>query len=241
LEKMFQVSASVPLLSSELKETYWQALLLSSPVTDAKALDSTLKDKEREALSRISSSYTQEELAGKITEAKGNPIQEQAMRAAAAKQITSAPALQKTEHRLRRFAKLLESNPRSMKRLVNAYGLRQAAQFLEGRSVSADVLALWTIVELRWPLLADFLALQPEAVSYIARGEVPTSAPKGLKLLFNDAGVRAVILGSRTFTTTGLDEAAIKQIVGLEGSSDSSLLGPQNQTSDTSIAKAAGV
>jgi hypothetical protein len=79
------------------------------------------------------------------------------MRGATAKQITGATAERHTEHRLLAFAELLEPNPRSIKRIANAIGMQQAIQFLEGRNVSPEALARWTIIDLRWPALAEFL------------------------------------------------------------------------------------
>jgi hypothetical protein len=134
-----------------------RGLLRAAGSTDPQALDQTRKDAEAAALNTVKHVHTQEALEAKIDQVRHDPVQEQAMRAAAAKQITRGEAQCETEHRLQRFADLLEPNPRAMKRLVNAYGLHQATHFLEGRRVSPDALARWTILELRWPLLADML------------------------------------------------------------------------------------
>ena len=139
------------------------------------------------------------------------------MRAAAAKRITSTEAQRQTEHRLQRFADLLEPNPRAMKRLVNVYGLHQATHFLEGRSVSPEALALWTIIELRWPQLSDFLAAHPQFTADLANGKTPDnkSIPDDLKELFGDDEVKAVVKGDSMKDISALDEDAIRQIVGL--------------------------
>jgi hypothetical protein len=141
--------------------------------------------------------------------------------AAAAEQITSPEASKQTEHRLQKFEHLLEPNPRSMKRLVNAFGLHQATQILEGRKVSPEALARWTIVEMRWPLLADFLGAHPETIVALAKGKVLTELqnvaglekPEGLEKLYEDAEVKAVLdYGSRG--EMALDERSIRQIIG---------------------------
>ena len=94
------------------------------------------------------------------------------------------------EHRLQPLAHLLEPNPRSMKRLVNAYGLNQARVFLEGRKVEVEALARWTIVELRWPILADYLATN---WTDIAAGNLPFAQfPEDIRSLLADLDVREV-------------------------------------------------
>jgi hypothetical protein len=108
-----------------------------------------------------------------------------------------------------------------MKRLVNAFGLHQATQLLEGRRVSPEALARWTIIEMRWPLLADFLNSHPEAVVALAKGKVLTdlqnmAAPEkseGLKELYEDAEVKAV-LAYGSIGEMALDERSIRQIIG---------------------------
>jgi CheY-like chemotaxis protein len=217
LDKMFQVSAAIPRLSPELRRRYWQGLLRAGDSTDPKALDETRKRAESEALEQVRHAHTQEALEAKIDQVRHDPVQEQAMRAAAAKQITSGEAEHETEHRLQRFADLLEPNPRAMKRLVNAYGLHQAAHFLEGRRVSPDALARWTIIELRWPLLADALAARPQSVVDMADGKAPADGtlPHDLAGLFRDEAVQAVLVGDRAGGAPALDERAIREIVGL--------------------------
>jgi hypothetical protein len=192
-------------------------LLRIAASNDPKVLDERRKQAEDKALENVRDAHTQEELEAKIAEVRDDPVQEQAMRAAAAKQITSSMAQRETEHRLQPFADLLEPNPRSMKRLVNAYGLHQATHFLEGRRVSPGALARWTIIELRWPLLADFLAARPQSIADLANGKAPADRciPNHLKRLFGDDEVQAVIVGHSAGGAAALDEASIRQIIGL--------------------------
>jgi hypothetical protein len=219
LEKIFQISVVAPHLSPEVRRAYWEGLLRSATTTGPVDLEEKRKRAEREALEKVKNAYTQEELDVKISEVADDPVREQAMRAAAAKQITSTEAQLATEHRLQRFADLLEPNPRSMKRLVNAYGLHQATHFLEGRSVSPEALALWTIVELRWPLLSDLLAAHPQWANDLAKGKVPDNnkIPKTLKELFGDDEVRGVFAGDAGGSSLSLDEEAVRRIVGRVG------------------------
>ena len=110
-----------------------------------------------DARARIAALNGQEELQREIDKAPLGSDRQAALRAAAAMQISGADARSANEHRFRSFAHLLERNPRAMKRLVNALGMNQALAFLEGRAVTPETLARWTILELRWPVLADWL------------------------------------------------------------------------------------
>ena len=210
LEKVFQVSASVPLISSRMRQTYWNGLLLGSQTG---TLESERKKAEESALESVRGLRTKEELDAKIAEVEGDAVREPAMRAAAAKQITSAAAQQATKHRLEPCADLLESNPRAMKRLVNAFGLHQATHFLEGRDVSPEALARWTIIELRWPLLSDYLAAHPTMIAKVVDGSEAVGVSRDLKELFGDTEVHAVVAGGLAKMAT-LDEAMIRSIVG---------------------------
>lgn len=72
-----------------------------------------------------------------------------------------------TEHALRKFAPLLSPNPRSTKLFLNTYTMLRAVRTLEGITVESDTLALWTILRVRWPAVADYLQHDPDAVKGI--------------------------------------------------------------------------
>lgn len=211
LEKVFQVSATLPLLPREIQQRYWSGLLLRG---GAVVSDEERKKAEAEALASLRQlpQQTKEQYDVKIAEVKGDPVKEPAMRAAAAKQITSAAAQEVLKHRLEPFAELLEANPRAMKRLLNAVGFHQATHFLEGRSVSLEAMARWTIIELRWPLLSDYLAGDPSKIDAIGDSKT-AGVPKELRKLFGDPEVTRVI--KETFKGIApLDAATVRGIVG---------------------------
>jgi hypothetical protein len=84
-----------------------------------------------------------------------------------------------------------------MKRLVNAYGVERDIRLLEDRAeapgaLAPERLALWTILRLRWPLLADYLAEHPEVVD---DANTAATADQGLAELLDSAEVRDVIEG----------------------------------------------
>jgi hypothetical protein len=219
LDKVFQVSASVPSPDPERRQKYWETLLSTVNPGEIKEQDEQRKVKEREAMEAVKDVHKEEELDAKIAEVKGDLEKEHALRVAAAKQVTRPAAQKEAEHRLQRFAGLLEPNPRSMKRVVNAYGLRQAKKYIEQSNVSSDALARWTILELRWPLLADFLAARPDAIGYVGNA-VPENGgiPEHIRDLLKDDDVKAVV-EAKWQEADRLDVQAVREIVGRSGSS----------------------
>jgi len=182
LDKVFQISTSVPRLSASVRSRFWNGLLGD----DAGALPTP--SLEPEVRQRIASLNGQEELQKEIDRAPAGSTEQNALRAAAAMQIGSIAARKASEHRFRVFADLLERNPRAMKRLVNALAMNQALAFLEGREVVPEALARWTILELRWPILADWLI---ERSSDLEAIEAPTNGV--IAQLLADREVAAVM------------------------------------------------
>jgi hypothetical protein len=78
---------------------------------------------------------------------------------------------QEAEHALVRFAPLLEPNPRSILRFTMAFDILRAARLADGSEpVPTDRLALWAIISVRWPVLAEFLQRDPDAVKLFLTG-----------------------------------------------------------------------
>lgn len=199
LDKLFQVSAAIPQIPSDLRDSYWARLLSPEP-PDLRKQQAELKEAEKFAREQAGRWTTQEDLQAVVRQAEssGDEVRLQAVRAACAKRISSPQAIRVSEHRLQPFAKYLEPNPRAMKRLVNAFAMHQATLILAGRDTPLGPLARWTILELRWPLLADFLAARPECVDSLRRrlpdGDLP-QVPPALRNLFGDSLVQEVIGG----------------------------------------------
>lgn len=97
-----------------------------------------------------------------------------------------------TEHRLQRFGPWLALNPRSMERFINDYSIVEAVRLLEGSSVGGDSRVLWTIIETRWPVLADYLPGNPEAMGSVGDSCAPLG-PSDVAGLFNDPDVCRVV------------------------------------------------
>jgi hypothetical protein len=105
-----------------------------------------------------------------------------------------------------------------MKRLINAYGLARDVELIEsGAQVSTDTvaikqLALWTILRLRWPLLAQYLERHPADIEKI--GAQPADlghVPRALREAFKEPELIAVVEGAGV--KASLDAAAVMRIV----------------------------
>lgn len=209
LDKLFQISAEMPRLTREIQAAYLAGLLRPEP-PEARAIDPAIMEAAEMRVSGISDEAELQRLveAAKEEDVSTNGEQEsldrqRALRAAAAMQITSAEAARETEHRLQKFSHLLEPNPRSMKRLVNAVGMAQARGILEGRLAAPETRARWAMLSLRWPVLAEFIADNPDVITSwrkpTTRGKQRTQAkadldwPESVRKLHGNSAVMAVV------------------------------------------------
>lgn len=216
LEKLFQVSAAVPSLSADTRGRYWVQLVEGASTESADGIEEMSRRAEEHGEELLGDAIRQEEIQRVIEEHSGLAA-EAGIRAAAAKRIATPEAREETEHFLAPFAPLIEPNPRAMKRLVNDYGIRQAVGFLEGRTVEAGPLVRWTILCLRWPLLADLLAAHPDLVGLIGAREAPTDPriPEPLTILFTRPSVIDVVQGDGFGAQVPvLSPEALQQIAG---------------------------
>jgi hypothetical protein len=179
LEKAFEISVALPELSSGVRADYWRFLLSGDPAQT----DERLAALEQEARAEFRHDRSEQEVVARLEEGKeaspqfrrqvysvdpadmrgsGDALRAQARRQVAVERLASAEIEKKVSAFLLPFAPLLEPNPRSMKRLLNAYAIRRDLAILSGLDVLAHEgrrrkLALWTILALRWPALEDFL------------------------------------------------------------------------------------
>jgi hypothetical protein len=161
LDKLFQISAALPSLSRDLQSKFWRELLEGPPPNPMASITPAVAE------AKVKHRLNVDDLRKVIAEAPA--ADRPALRAAAAMQITTAESAESLEHRLQPLADLLEPNPRAMKRLVNAVGMAQARMFLEARDVPLEIVARWTLLELRWPLLAEYLASHPGAIEHVGK------------------------------------------------------------------------
>ena len=214
LEKLFQLSANVPRLNNTSAKQYWRKLIGIDAGTRKEVLD----EARRRAKARIEKAPTEADILAATREAatSGDEVFAQAMREEAVVQLATKKVEMQTQHTLAPFLFLLEPNPRALKRMVNAYGVRRAVDVLRGGQVDKGVLALWTILEMRWPLLAEYLANHPEKVELFRSEQEPaaTDMDKDLMPLYRSRDLRLLIDGTAPGVQARLDAVAIRQCVG---------------------------
>ena len=143
-----------------------------------------------------------------------------ALRRAALLRLGSAESRSALQHRLFIATPLLEPSPRVIKTFVQRYLDALDTIIVEGRHVGADAelltkLALWTVLRVRWPPLAEFLAAHPDAVPDAVSAATQRKPRSGaswrpeLTRLISDEDVGSVILGSGTGVALDADTVAL--------------------------------
>lgn len=208
IEKTFQFTVSLPRLSPKRKKDYWQHLM---------SINKSGKQKDQykarfDALQRLKELRTEKEITEVLKMSSNDPIYDQAIREAAIVRLAEKDVEENTEeHILKQFADLMEPNPRAMKRFANSYGVQMAMDIMRGGSMETEKLALWTIILLRWPLLAEFLEEHPEMVEFIGNESIPDDRiPQHLQKLFMDSNIIDVIKGKGVGVM--LDEDTIRNL-----------------------------
>ncbi|UOZ09359.1 P-loop NTPase fold protein [Amycolatopsis sp. WQ 127309] len=189
LDKLFQLTVPVPVPSASARVRYLERLL---GITDSSGNEELAREIEdgREALveaddeSEIleiinsASAFARDRLAGE-----------------AAVLLSTPQARARAEHALSKFLPLLHSNPRNIKRFLNTYNVLRSVRTLEQNTVPSDVLALWTILRVRWPSIADHLEAAPDAILGLIDPQWASGClPPALHHLAADSDLRAVVL-----------------------------------------------
>ncbi|GAA2961835.1 P-loop NTPase fold protein [Actinokineospora diospyrosa] len=177
LDKFFQLRVPIPSIDPALQEGYLSQLLGTGTTRPAITAEET----------RVRDELAQSSTEAQVVATMSTTSQEVRDRVAteALRRITTPEAIAATEHVLQRYAKRLPKNPRAMKRFINTYSMVRAVRTLEGNPVPVADLALWTILEIRWPSLADHLRTHPDTVEQIGTDDLDT-IPEPLRPLFTD-------------------------------------------------------
>lgn len=200
LEKTFQLEISVPGMTPDLKENYLKYLLKVSVDGDPVK---HLHELEKEAEKEFANLENDQAVFNSLSSSQGSPLLEQARREAAVVQLASRPVEEKREQFLQRYWHLMESNPRSMKRLIQAYGMNLTIVTLRDPQLVITIearqqLVLWTILTLRWPQLADCLRESPQQLNSLKSANVDLSwMDQSLENLAVSDAVRKVINGDQ--------------------------------------------
>jgi Cdc6-like AAA superfamily ATPase len=206
LEKTFQVSTPIPHISSTLQQEYWNKLIQSkgnpaSQVQQFEEIEKVISEKAGEEYKTIQG-LSESEIYDEVNKGRPNSLDDIALRRAVIHRLTTPEMNIQTEHFLKPFALFMEPNPRAMKRLLNAYTLARDVLILQKTKhllSHRKQLALWTILTLRWPPLAEFLSKNPEEVKKIKDMNEESfkklEVPEDIKKLFKDKEVISVVSG----------------------------------------------
>ena len=177
LDKTFQISVAMPKLSGRYQEDYLNYLVTLDEKAFGEFKEEAKVKAERQA-ETLNGSAIENRLKStedgtvedhSFPEAVREALADQAFREAVVEHVFARPEFkEKTENFLREFSRFMEPNPRSMKRLVTAFGLWRARDVLSGSYIDDDKLARWVIISQRWPMVANFLEEHPEVADIIA-------------------------------------------------------------------------
>ena len=162
LEKAFEISVEVPRLSKGVQAEYWKFLLGGDPG----GAEKRVVELEREARAEFEGATSEQQVISRLEKPSSpgetDPLRENVRRQVAVERLANAAVERSVTYFLQPFAPLLEPNPRSMKRFLNAYAIQRDLSILAGQNVLAEErrrkkLALWVILSLRWPSLGERL------------------------------------------------------------------------------------
>jgi hypothetical protein len=215
VEKTFQIALDLPPVNPVAREGYWGQLLRGASAGGDQA-ERAVGSAEAEAAAwrRVRRLKSLADIDEAITKAPDDPIKRDALLQAASRRLASPELDRDVDHFLQDFGPLVESNPRAMKRLINAHGLERARQVREGTILSDErrrQQVLWIILKLRWPLLAEHLAEHPADADRLLAGRL--TKPELLAVASDDRRVRAVLEG--TGIGVQLDSEAVSVFAGV--------------------------
>lgn len=178
LDKLFQLTVTVPLLSVPAQTAFVMRLLAQDANS---AHDSEQERGEVERAIQTSTSQAEVQRAWRGANAR---VREE-VAPLAVERLTEPSVEAQTEHDLQKFSVLLDRNPRRIKRFLNTYTSELVTTGLGQAFPDPMSLALWTIVRMRWPTLADHLAANPEDIACVEdRSRVPIGGDVSLAGVF---------------------------------------------------------
>jgi hypothetical protein len=115
------------------------------------------------ARNRIEAAHTRDEIVNAGTELE--PALREFLVTQATEHLRTSELTEATEHWLERYHSLLPPNPRSITRFVTAFSVISSVRLAENVWIPSDPLARWLVLQMRWPVLAEYLRAHPDAVS----------------------------------------------------------------------------
>lgn len=215
LEKAVQHNIRLGRIPDDVRERYWKRLLGE----DGEGAHASM-DEHKKAESIFDPLGSAGDILDSLRNAENEgEVNSYALRRAAARALEGKAVETHTRHMLDDFSGLLEDNPRAMKKLLNAYGVELEVRLLElsGDEDTLRKLALWTIVSIRWPRLADYLIKYPDEVGWIGkdpREDKPNDDfNEEMERLFRAPTVKQVISGTAVDPPVALDADVITLFV----------------------------
>jgi hypothetical protein len=196
LEKTFPISLQIPPLSADRRSAYWDELLQGTDPSDGG--DPTGSD-DLDLTAKFKGANTQAQVEEQVESLLGSNVDDEQVLTAAVRRLNAPDLERQLNTLLADFSDLVENNPRSMKRMMNAYGFERDRLLRDGHLLSQTErrqLALLTILRLRWPQLADRLQRRPDELQYFQR-DAANRPGDGYPFaaLFDDPELLAVIEG----------------------------------------------
>jgi hypothetical protein len=194
LEKVFQLHVRLTSITPGAREAFLDTLLtparrhrLPSGQHD---VISTAKAAVRDARSEAEVIAVAQKAAVDVVD----PMAKMEILGDAAVKFSERAIEQATEHELHPFGTFLEPNPRSIKLFVNTYGVLRSLRTLEEVFIPTGPLALWAVLEIRWPYLADYLRTHPDTIEHYRTGQ---DVPDEVKLLLMNKQVEPILTDPR--------------------------------------------
>ncbi len=164
LDKLFQVRIELPHLSPAQLESY-VGFLLGTEGGDADAPEvGAIEAQIRAAGARAGPEGTSldNSMTSLLSEARSFTTEQRQGLAAVALEVRRQDTRrgEREHHLLEQYADLLEPNPRAAKRFLMTYNIAYATRLSELAPFDSETLALWTVLAVRWPALADWLREQ---------------------------------------------------------------------------------
>lgn len=154
LDKLFQLTLPMPTLTGAAQSGYLDAIL-------------GISEAQHQRTGPGSSRQPDSPVTDGGFERRMQQFSEGRAKAAVTAQSGDAER-RRTGHTLQKFAPVLGDNPRTAKRFLNIYSILRSIRNLEGVFIDPDTLALWSLISVRWPNIAQHLGSHPDAVRGIS-------------------------------------------------------------------------
>jgi hypothetical protein len=162
LDKLFQVRVEVPDPSPAQMSGYLATLLGVKaenrvPQQNIHAIEVSISDAlEQRRQGAFSLDNRLSEIMAEASDL--NPSQRRDLAEMALEARRSDPhRSEREQHMLQLFTGIIEPNPRAAKRFIMAYNIAFASRLVHPEPVPAETLALWTLIVVRWPALAEWI------------------------------------------------------------------------------------